>query len=563
MKVLLTTMNAKFIHSCLALYALKAFCPMFESHISIREFTVNQERDFILREIVQENPALIGFSCYIWNITQTIALVKTLKNVLPDVIVVFGGPEVSFQPEEIFSACPLDVIVQGEGEQTFLELLLHYVDGHGSLDQIWGAAYRSNAADIAGGIVVNNVREVMEPSRIHFPYQNGLEAFENRLIYYETARGCPFHCQYCLSGDRGGVRLLPLERAYTELALFLEWRARQVKFVDRTFNCVKKHAMGIWQYLIEHDNGISRFHFEIAGDLLDDEEFELLAHARPGFFQFEIGVQSTNPLIIQRVQRATNLDNLFENITTLRKMGNIHLHLDLIAGLPGEDYASCKTSFNDVYRLGADQIQLGFLKLLKGAGLRDRAEQYGLVYDAAPPYEVLLTRQISFEELSRLKMIEEMTAVFYNSSLFVYTLRYLTEQFSTPFDFYEALSAYWVRNGYHRFSHSKFALFEILAAFDNQKEIVLNLLKFDLFLHEREKSPPEWLVPHMNPEKKQRLKAILYARYPDKAGKDLASSYHIEEFSFDISAWICGGKMQKRGITLIFDYENGGFTECA
>ena len=527
MKTVLAAINAKYMHSCLALYSLRAFCTEYRDGITIREFTVNQERGFILRELYACRPDIIGFSCYIWNIGMVTSLVNDLKKLTPNLVVILGGPEVSFDPVN----CPADFIVKGEGEQAFSELMAYY---HGK---------RGDLAQITGGAVDINL--------LRFPYSDGVSDFADRIIYYESSRGCPFQCQYCLSGGIGSVRALPLERVYDELQFFLDARVMQVKFVDRTFNCNNERAIRIWRFLKDHDNGITNFHFEICADLLNNEALRLLKNMRKGMFQFEIGVQSTNGAVLRRICRNTDLPKLTKNVTVLRESGNIRLHLDLIAGLPGEDYLSFGRSFNEVYAMKPDILQLGFLKALKGTALRDNAKRHGLVYGDSPPYEVLRTGVLSFDEICGLKDIESVLERFYNTGLAPMTLRYLTE--SDAFQFYERLARFWRRNGYYSAPPGKVGMYAALYEYSVQTAgveagIVLELLRFDMLSRENEKSPPEWLVLKPSPEMR-----ALYKVYKGSMGAD---AFTIQTFEYDIAGWL-GGTLQKRRNTILFRYKDG------
>ena len=528
LKTVLVALNAKYIHSCPALYSLREFCPQYRESIIIREFTINQERGFILRELYACKPDIIGFSCYIWNIGTVTALAKSLKKLLPNLVIILGGPEVSYDHVD----CPADVVVKGEGEQAFCDLMAYYNDGIGELEQIAG--------------------EPTDVNQLPFIYADRLEDFTNRIIYYESSRGCPFHCAYCLSGNKDSrVRVLPLKRVYNELQLFLDAQVRQVKFTDRTFNCRKDRTVNIWQYIKEHDNGITNFHFEISADLLDNETLSLLNDVRSGMFQFEIGVQSTNKTVLDKIKRHTDLSRLTENVIKLKKSGNIHLHLDLIAGLPGEDYTSFRQSFNDVYAMEPEALQLGFLKALKGTEVRSGAERYGLIYDYSPPYEVLKTDEISFDEICHLKDIESILEGFYNTGLAPCTLRYLTG--AGAFEFYERIALFWREKDYHLAPLGKMGMYAALYEFCKQSvgidtKFILELMRFDLLAREHEKNPPEWLVPKPSPEER-----AMYRAYKESIGADALS---IQTFEYCVMNWR-GGLPEKRRNTVLFRYKDG------
>ncbi|MDR1559055.1 MAG: B12-binding domain-containing radical SAM protein, partial [Clostridiales bacterium] len=528
LKTVLAAVNARYIHSCLALYSLRASCPRYRDSIFIREFTINQERGFILRELYSMKPDIIGFSCYIWNIEMVASLTIELKKLMPSLIIILGGPEVSHERTD----CPADIIVSGEGERAFNDIMAFYNEKRGRVLPV-----------MDGEVDIN---------RLPFPYADGLAGFENRIIYYESSRGCPFRCQYCLSGSEDHhVRALPLERVRGELQFFLDDNVRQVKFIDRTFNCLEARAANIWRFLKEHDNGVTNFHFEISADLLDSESLELLAGVRKGTFQFEIGVQSTNISVLKEIGRKTDIARLSANVSALREPRNIHLHLDLIAGLPGEGYESFGRSFNDVYAMKPDMLQLGFLKALKGTGLRNNAARWGLVYGDSPPYEVLKTNALSFDEICRLKDIEYLLESFYNTGLAPFTLRYLTR--GGAFEFYESLAAFWRGRGYHLAPRGKIAMYAALYEYCLENAgvdapLALELMGFDLLARENEKSPPEWLAPKLSVEDR-----ALFRRYKASMGADAIA---VRTFEYDIAGWV-SETPEKRRNALLFRYKDG------
>ena len=395
MKILLTACNAKYIHSNLAVFNLKSYARKYDSHIVLREYTINQLKDDILKDAYRSHPDVVCFSCYIWNITFVCELAQDLKKILPEAVFWAGGPEVSYDAEAFLERNPaFDGVMLGEGEETFLELAGHYVEKKVSLEEIRGIVFRKE-----NGILQNNGwREIMNLSEVPFAYEN-LKDFENRIIYYESSRGCPFSCSYCLSSVDKRLRFRDLSLVKKELQFFLDNKVPQVKFVDRTFNCKHDHAMAIWQYIKEHDNGVTNFHFEISADLLREEELELMSTMRPGLIQLEIGVQSTNPETIKAIHRTMDFEKLAGVVNRIHGFSNIHQHLDLIAGLPYEDYDSFHKSFNDVYSLSPQQLQLGFLKVLKGSHMKDMTEEYGIVHKELEPYEVLGTKWLPYEDI--------------------------------------------------------------------------------------------------------------------------------------------------------------------
>ncbi len=492
MKILLAACNAKYIHSNPAVYDLRAYASRLKESILLGEYTINQTKDEVLKDIYRSGAEVICFSCYIWNISYIKDLIPDLKKILPGAAFWAGGPEVSFDAEKLLKELPqLTGVMVGEGEETFLELASYYIEGTGTLEQIRGIAYRDGKE-----IRHNGWREIMDLSKVPFAYEN-TEDFTNRIIYYESSRGCPFSCSYCLSSIDKKLRFRELSLVKKELQFFLDQKVPQVKFVDRTFNCRHDHAMAVWQYIQDHDNGVTNFHFEISADLIREEELELMSHMRPGLIQLEIGVQSTNPETIRAIHRTMNLEKLKKSVARIKSYGNIHQHLDLIAGLPYEDYESFRNSFNDVYRMEPDQLQLGFLKVLKGSSMYHEAEKYQILYKDREPYEVLCTRWLSYKDILRLKMVESMVEVYYNSGQFQNTLHWLVGAFVSPFDFYESLGAFYEEKGYGEISHSRIRRYEILLEFIREKtelsaERSSQYMVCDLYLREKLKKRPSF-----------------------------------------------------------------------
>ena len=511
MRILLTAINAKYIHSNLAVYSLQAYARKYQEHIGLAEFTINQNKEEILKGIFRRKPEVLCISCYIWNISLVKELVREIHKILPDTAIWLGGPEVSYDAEKVLKDHPeITGIMKGEGEATFLELAACYVESKTSeeridrLEQIAGITYRrrfadeenNKAQDECAAIRDNGWHNVMDLSEIPFVYEN-LENFENRIIYYESSRGCPFSCSYCLSSIDKKLRFRDLNLVKKELQFFLDHKVPQVKFVDRTFNCSHEHAMEIWRYLIAHDNGITNFHFEVAADLLTEEEISLIQIMRPGMIQLEIGVQSTNPATIREIHRKMDLDRVKANVERIRQGNNVHQHLDLIAGLPWEDYETFGRSFDEVYEMKPQQLQLGFLKVLKGSYMSEMAEEYGCCHQDKEPYEVLFTRWLPYEDLLRLKLVEEMTEVYYNSGQFLKTIPAAVSLFESPFAFYQALGDYYEQMGYLDISHTRIRRYEILRDFlketaPGKEQMFRELLVFDLYSRENLKTRPTW-----------------------------------------------------------------------
>lgn len=496
MKILLAACNAKYIHSNLAVYNLKSCSGEYSSRVVVKEYTINQIRDDILKDIYLEQPDVVCFSCYIWNISFVRELVPDLKKILPQVEFWAGGPEVSYDAVEFLKKNPAFFgVMVGEGEETFHELAGYYIERKPeTLSEIRGVAFRDE--NKGRDIVHTGWRELMDLSKVPFAYSN-LTEFKNRIIYYESSRGCPFSCSYCLSSIDKKLRFRDIELVKKELQFFIDNKVPQVKFVDRTFNCKHDHAMEIWRYITEHDNGITNFHFEISADLLRAEELALMKTMRPGLIQLEIGVQSTNPQTIKAIRRTMDFEKLKGIVEQIHSFGNIHQHLDLIAGLPYEGYDSFHKSFCDVYALRPEQFQLGFLKVLKGSHMMEMTGEYQILYKDREPYEVLSTAWMTYGEILRLKMVESMVEVYYNSGQFKNTLVFLEKYFDDPFRMYEALGRFYEKKGYSEISHSRMRRYEILMEFaGEQKEIpseaLSDVMLLDLYLRENLKSRPSF-----------------------------------------------------------------------
>ena len=496
MKILLAACNAKYIHSNLAVYNLKSCSGEYSSRVVVKEYTINQIRDDILKDIYLEQPDVVCFSCYIWNISFVRELVPDLKKILPQVEFWAGGPEVSYDAVEFLKKNPAFFgVMVGEGEETFHELAGYYIERKPeTLSGIRGVAFRDE--NKGRDIVHTGWRELMDLSKVPFAYSN-LTEFKNRIIYYESSRGCPFSCSYCLSSIDKKLRFRDIGLVKKELQFFIDNKVPQVKFVDRTFNCKHDHAMEIWRYITENDNGITNFHFEISADLLRAEELALMKTMRPGLIQLEIGVQSTNPQTIKAIRRTMDFEKLKGIVEQIHSFGNIHQHLDLIAGLPYEGYDSFHKSFCDVYALRPEQFQLGFLKVLKGSYMMEMTGEYQILHKDREPYEVLSTAWLTYGEILRLKMVESMVEVYYNSGQFKNTLVFLEKYFDDPFRMYEALGRFYEKKGYSEISHSRMRRYEILMEFaGEQKEIpseaLSDVMLLDLYLRENLKSRPSF-----------------------------------------------------------------------
>lgn len=491
MKILLVACNAKYIHSNLAVYDLQAYASDYADHIVLKEYTINQQKDDIMRDIYLEHPDVVCVSCYIWNLSFVKELMADLIKILPGADFWAGGPEVSYDAEKFLTEnSEFKGVMVGEGEETFKELAGYYVEKNPQdLKNMTGICYRDGDQ-----IIHNGWRQIMDLSSIPFIYKD-LSEFKNRIIYYESSRGCPFSCSYCLSSIDKKLRFRDTETVKKELQFFIDNKVPQVKFVDRTFNCKHDHAMAIWKYINEHDNGVTNFHFEISADLLREEELQEMSTMRPGLIQLEIGVQSTNPDTIKAIHRTMDFEKLKGIVDRIHSFGNIHQHLDLIAGLPYEDYDSFRHSFNDVYALKPQQLQLGFLKVLKGSHMMDMCREYGIVYKTQEPYEVLSTKWLDYDHVLKLKTVENMVEVYYNSGQFQNTLEYLENFFQDAFSIYERLGSFYMEKGYGDVSHTRMRRYEILLEFlEDVPEISMDQVKdqmvYDLYLRENLKSRP-------------------------------------------------------------------------
>lgn len=538
MNILLVAINAKYIHSNPAIFSLKACTGIYSPHVQTVEFTINQPFAFLLQEIYKKEPDVIAFSCYIWNRSLIGQLIGDLHKILPDTDIWAGGPEVSYNPYEVKKEWMLRGVMAGAGEGSFSFLVASYVQ---------------KTADSLPDVLTTENTPKMPFCDIPFWYQD-MESFQNRIVYYESSRGCPFSCSYCLSSIDRQMEFRPTERVCEELAFFFAQKVPQVKFIDRTFNCNKQHALPILRYLLKHDNGITNFHFEIAADLLDEDYFALLEQMRPGAVQLEIGIQSTNRQTLKEIDRNTDFAKTADAVRRVLSWNNIHVHLDLIAGLPYEDFHSFQVSFNDVYALRPMQLQLGFLKVLKGSAIEARAPKYSLVSSSQPPYEVLSTKWLSYQEVCRLKQIEEVFEIYYNSGQFTHTLQLLLPYFSSAFAMYDSLATWFAEHSLFGILSNRVRKYEILLEFgtscilnghatDTRCPAARQILKLretltlDLYLREHMKNRPGFAAP--SSQWKQTVQDILlkeaqthalFAEYSGYRYKELVKVLHVEVF---------------------------------
>lgn len=567
MKILLTTLNSKFIHSSLALRYLKKYNEDHFQDIHLEEYTINNDLDYILREIYVKEYDLVCFSCYIWNIAQTLELVKNLKKVNKNVRILLGGPEVSYSSKETLKEHEyIDYIIFGEGELTLREFLDFFISRRGNIKEIKGLAFRDEE-----NVYINEERSLIQNlDEIPFPYGD-LKKLDNRIIYYESSRGCPFNCQYCLSSTLCGVRYFSIERIKRDLKKFVEADVKQVKFVDRTFNASKKHCLEIMKYIESIDNGKINFHFEITAFLIDEEILSYLKSVRKGLFQFEVGIQSTHKETLNEIKRNMEFEKIEYVIRKLTSYNNIHLHLDLIAGLPYEDYETFLRSFDDVFSLKPNKIQLGFLKLLKGSGVRINYDKYGYIYKETPPYEVMSNDYVTYREMLKLKLIEEMVDEYYNSHNFNYSLEFIIANFyEKPSIFFEALSDFWENQGYHHIFHKKEELYKILLKFYkhnsfDREDVFKEILKFD-FLRNRRGNMPEFLYSFTLDDFKNRCHSFLQnetnienclPEFKGMTAKKIIKKVHFETFKYDILYLTDNPKERilEKEVTILFNYE--------
>lgn len=639
MRFLLCGINAKYIHSNLAIFSLKAYADRKKipgAEIILKEYTINNYVEDILQDLYEEKADVVIFSCYIWNISFVRELAAELKKVSPDVKIWAGGPEVSYAANKFLMENPtFDLIMQGEGEEVFSELIrltveekcrikdvykqseskkvlsgivekrysierkqavkeekdiedkhfagednvypTNYID-MSKLQKLQGIAVWDFSGEAALGNAESNIGNktkiintgfatLMNMDTIPFVYED-FHLFEHKILYYETSRGCPFCCSYCLSSVDKTVRFRSLPIVKKELDAFLEAKVPQVKFVDRTFNCNRQRAIDIWSYLVEHDNGITNFHFEISSDLLGEEELELFAKMRPGLIQLEIGVQSTNGETVDAIHRHMDLDKLFHYVDSVHELGNIHQHLDLIAGLPYENYERFGCSFDDLYAHEPDLLQLGFLKVLKGTMMEEEVKKYSILYRNQPPYEVLGTKWLSYDEIILLKGVEELVELYYNSGQYTLTLKYAVPFFESPFRFYEMFSAWYRGKGYHKLNHNRLEKYNILREFlrehidENEWDTLDEIMLYDMYLRENVKGRPAWAKD--TAQYKKEWKALYREQgeklFPEdvQAGiydsKRAANQSHIEVFEINIKKFEQSGQVEKKQVFCLFDY---------
>ena len=572
MKILLTTLNSKFIHTNLAIRYLKQMVKDIEDiNVDIREYTINNELDFILKDIYTNNYDVILFSTYIWNVNDIVKLCNNLKKVKPNIKIALGGPEVTYDSEEAMKKYDfIDYILYGEGELIFRDFT-KYLIGDMKIEDVDGIVYRSNDS-----IITNKPMKLLENlDLIPSPYEElDKKEYENRIVYYETSRGCPFNCQYCLSSAIEGLRYFSIDRVKKDLKKLIDARVSQIKFIDRTFNANKKFAMEIMKFLMENDNGYTTYHFEVTAHLLTDDMLEFLKDCKEGLFQFEIGVQSTNEKVLDAVGRRDDFKKLSYVVQKIASFRNIHQHLDLIAGLPYEDYSSFENSFNDVFNLGIEHLQLGFLKMIKGTGIRNQADEHEFRYKEYPPYEVLYNKYISYNEILKLKDIEEILERYFNSKNFVLSMRYIIHNYykESPFKFFEEFATYFNDNGYFNASQGKNQLYKILVDFYTDKinietELFKEIVKYDYISLGKTSNVPAFMDKVEVDDFKNRCHLFLQnegnilkyiPRFENTPAKQIIKYVHFETFKYDILQLKKNitAKLQPKESIILFVYDD-------
>ncbi|WP_238917979.1 B12-binding domain-containing radical SAM protein [Clostridium sp. YIM B02555] len=546
MKVLLTAVDSKFIHSNLAVRYLKNFTKDLDYEGKIKEFTINDREGRILEEIIKEKPDVVAFSTYIWNVELISRVSNLIKRVDSNIEILYGGPEVSFDSRNFLKNNVGEYVIEGEGEKTYRDFILYKL-GKMKLEEVRGLHYKANEI-----VHSNEKRPLMSMEEIVFPYEEG-EDLSNKIVYYEASRGCPFNCKYCLSSTSHGVRFLDIDRVLKDLMYFINKKVRLVKFVDRTFNCNSKFAMAIWDFLINQDTN-TQFHFEISADILKPQEIELLANAPKGRFRFEVGVQTTNDEVLRNINRFVNFSDIKEKVLEIDALRNIDQHLDLIAGLPGEDYESFKKSFNDMYEIRPEEIQLGFLKLLKGSSMREDADKYGMEYSPYPPYEILKTDKISYEELLKLKKVEEMVDKYYNSQKFKLIIKYFEEKFDKPFDFYYSLGMFFEEQGYFNKNIGNVEYYKVFLDFNElalkeSNKYLKEIVRFNYLTYYKKRGLPDFLRSEMEREEEKSIKEKLREEYSFK-------EHHLEKFSLNIERYISKGELVEETSYYLFNNNN-------
>ncbi|MEY7999903.1 B12-binding domain-containing radical SAM protein [Clostridium sp. Mt-5] len=560
MKILLTALNSKFIHSNLAVRYLRAYTEELEYNCTIREFTINDMKERVLEEIIAEKPDIVSFSCYIWNIEYIKSLAVLIKLINPKIQILYGGPEVSYDSYSFLKDAAGEYVIVGEGEESYYEFVKFQIEYFRKSREKNNESSFLKLKDIKGlcfkwnhEVILNENRELMDMNKIIFPYKTE-ESFKNKIIYYESSRGCPFSCKYCLSSTIKGVRFLNIKRVKEELQFLMSQNIRLIKFVDRTFNCNHKFTMELWKFIIDVDTDTT-FHFEISADVLTEDEIELLQKSPAGRIQLEVGVQTTNDRVLKNIDRHVKFQEIEEKVRKVQRYHNVKQHLDLIAGLPGEDFKSFKESFNNVYSIKPEEIQLGFLKLLKGSSMREEVKNWGMVYSPYAPYEILKTNHMSYDEIVILKRLEKVLDKYYNSGKFIHILNYFISKFKTAFDFYYEMGMFFYEMGYLNRNISSAEYYKVFIEFEeqylNEKNIELNeIIKYDYLKFNKKKWLPDFLLRYRDKYGEKLIKQKIQ-------NKDIkvSKNYHMEKFSINIKKLLKDSLIEKKEGYVIFDGE--------
>ena len=533
MKVLLTAINSRYIHSNLAVRYLRAYTKDMDYECKIKEFSINDREEHVLEQIIEEEPDVVAISTYIWNVEMVERLANLIKIVNPSIEIVYGGPEVSYDSMIFLKNNEGEYVIEGEGENTYREFI-EYKLGKREIESIRGLYYKKE-----GNVLYNGSRPAMSLDDVVFPYEED-EDLSNKIVYYESSRGCPFNCKYCLSSTSHGVRFRSIDKVLKELQFFIDKKVKLVKFVDRTFNCNTKHSMAIWNFLINADTN-THFHFEISADILKDEEIELLRKAPLDRFQFEVGVQTTNDDVLRNINRFVNFSDIKEKVQELLSIRNIKQHLDLIAGLPGEDYDSFVRSFNDVHSIKPEEIQLGFLKLLKGSAMREESSKYDMKFSPYPPYEILSTNKISYKEIIILKKVEEVVDKYYNSQKFNNILKYFYNKYDRPYDFFYDLAMFFDKKGYFNKNIGNSEYYKVFLDFNmeilkNDDVYLRDIIRFDYLTFNKKRGMPEFLRDSITKEEEAAIKEKYVKKYSFR-------EYSIEKFAINIDKYVKEGRI--------------------
>lgn len=533
MKVLLTAINSRYIHSNLAVRYLRAYTKDMDYECKIKEFSINDREEHVLEQIIEEEPDVVAISTYIWNVEMVERLANLIKIVNPSIEIVYGGPEVSYDSMIFLKNNEGEYVIEGEGENTYREFI-EYKLGKREIEGIRGLYYKKE-----GNVLYNGSRPAMSLDDVVFPYEED-EDLSNKIVYYESSRGCPFNCKYCLSSTSHGVRFRSIDKVLKELQFFIDKKVKLVKFVDRTFNCNTKHSMAIWNFLINADTN-THFHFEISADILKDEEIELLRKAPLDRFQFEVGVQTTNDDVLRNINRFVNFSDIKEKVQELLSIRNIKQHLDLIAGLPGEDYDSFVRSFNDVHSIKPEEIQLGFLKLLKGSAMREESSKYDMKFSPYPPYEILSTNKISYKEIIILKKVEEVVDKYYNSQKFNNILKYFYNKYDRPYNFFYDLAMFFDEKGYFNKNIGNSEYYKVFLDFNmeilkNDDVYLKDIIRFDYLTFNKKRGMPEFLRDSITKEEEAAIKEKYVKKYSFR-------EYSIEKFAINIDKYVKEGRV--------------------